>query len=142
MELRAQWFGGVQSRAADMAKNVPLPTSVSAAYRHIRDDPARQPDNNVGWLAATGMEPGLVFHCRCEVWIPSNFHGDAVAMQCAELMQETHSFADLKRRDQWQTVGIVGSVMTGGKANLVLRQSGIAGDVIFSCQWRVGLGPF
>jgi hypothetical protein len=137
--IHTKFMGGVQSIAASEVLEISPFRPHNAVYRHVRDDERMQPDNNVGWLEAAGLIKGGVYHCYCEVWIPSDFRGNQVIIECANLASAVAGRVNLASRDQWQTIGING-VATECVLNFVLRCDSDAGAVFYSSGWSVSFG--
>jgi len=134
--IRTVFYRGVQSTSSS---EVPAADPIIAECRHVRDDPAIQPDNNVGWLEASGLIEGAVYHGSCEVWLPSGFNGQQIALVGGGHDTPAFTQADLTRRDQWQTVS-VDTFADRDVVNFVLRCDAGAGALFYSRNWRAGTG--
>ena len=137
--LPSRWHAGVQSQPATPTHDVAVPAGAPPACKHVRDDPARQPDTNMGWLEVGPVPPGTVCHGACDVWIPSDFAGTAVLLECGSFGNATTVAADLGRRETWQTISVAGTALRE-TYNIVLRPRARAGDVLYSRRWRTGPG--
>jgi hypothetical protein len=134
--IRAVFCGGVQST---LPSQMPASAPVIAEYRHVRDDPVLQPDDNVGWLEASGLIEGALYHGSCEIWLPSGFHGQQVVLVAGGHDTRGLAYADLTRRDQWQTVSI-DTFADRDVVNFVLRCDAGAGAHFYSRNWCAGAG--
>ena len=137
--IETKLLAGVQSGGITEVLDVSPLKSGSPVYRHVRDEVAVQPDNNCGWLEATGLVKGVVYHCACEVWLPSASKCDTLTVAWSGLAYRGSPHIDLSRRDQWQTIGIDGAA-TEELVNFVLRCDADAGGVFYSRGWRFGSG--
>jgi hypothetical protein len=139
LRIRTKFSGGVQSGHVVETSDIRPPRPDSAVYRHVRDDVSRQPDNNCGWLEVTGLIKGVVYHCACDVWLPSQFNGRKMEFVWSGLASMGIPPVDLAKRDQWQTISVIG-VATNGLVNFVLRCDAESGETFYSSRWRTGLG--
>ena len=138
-QIRTHWHAGMQQLPAMEAHDVPPPAGASIACKHVRDDPPRNPDNNLGWIEAAPTQQGGAYRCACDIWIPSAYKGGAVKLQCKALHRPVSVAADLDLREAWQTISIAGTA-TEPACNFVLRADARAGDVIYSSRWRIRAG--
>jgi hypothetical protein len=139
--VQSRFVGGVQSTGATETTDVAPAVANTLVYRHVRDDVSSQPDNNIGWLETSGLTKGRLYHCTCDVWLPSDFQGDGVTLSCSDLASILVRAADLRKRDQWQTISIDGTA-NAGLVNFVLRCDGTGAAVLYSAAWRFGPGPW
>lgn len=136
-----RFLGGVQSVVASEVFHISPLRPRSAVYRHIRDDVMVQPDNNSGWLEVAGLIEGAVYHCSCDLWLPSDFPAGNVTLSCSDLASTLVRPADPRRRDQWQTISIDGAA-TEELVNVVLRCDAAGGGVVYSSAWRFNPGAW
>ena len=128
--MQSSWSAMSQLSGADPA---------TSEYRHVRDDPAIQPDNNVGWLETSGLTRGGLCHGSCQLWLPSCFTGRRVWLEAGGHNILATAQADLSKRDEWQTVSIDSSA-DRDVVNFVLRCDADAGAYLFSRNWHAGAG--
>jgi hypothetical protein len=134
--VRSKFERGVQSA---VATETYLQGIEPAVIRHIRDAVTAQPDSNVGWMEASDLVPGGVYHCSCEVWLPPGFRGVSLHFDNFGLAVTGGQSADLTKIEQWQRVSVYG-VAKNSVLNFVLRCDAEAGAIFYSRGWRVGLG--
>ena len=137
--LPSRWHPGVQTHPAAPTYDIAVPEGAPPAYKHVRDDPVLQPDTNMAWLEIGPVPPGTICHGACDVWIPRDFAGTAVALECGSFGKATSVAADLARRETWQTISVAGTPQRE-TCNVVLRPRARAGDVLYSRRWRAGPG--
>ena len=135
----AVFYGGVQSTSTTGMPGLTAVGPPAAEYRHVRDDPAVQPDNNVGWLEAAGLITGAIYHGNCDVWLPHGFKGERMIFESAGNTVLTAEPVNLAKRDEWQTVS-VNAVADRDVVNFVLRCDADPGAVFYSRNWCCGAG--
>ena len=140
--LSNEWHPGLQSGGSPDWSGVPPCGQTDNGYRHTRDALDVQPDNNSGWLEVRGLQPGVVYYCGCEVWIPADFDGESVSLVSYEIDPTSlGAVADLACRNGWQPLVVTGSA-GDDFANFVLRISGPAGCTVYSRRWVCGFGTW
>jgi hypothetical protein len=137
VHTRVQW--GMQSTPVSEVFDIPPARPNGSVYRHVRDDVALQPDSNSGWLEAHGVVKGTVYHCSCDVMLPSSFNGANLALSHSGLVSVLTRSADRAIRDRWQTIMIQGTAAEDVLA-FALRCEAQAGAVFYSGGWRFGAG--
>jgi hypothetical protein len=139
LQAQTRLLAGVQSGGITEVLDMLPPRADCPVYRHIRNNAIVQPDNNCGWLEASNLIKGAVYHYACEVWIPSNFKCDGMTVSCLGFTSRDIKSIDLSKRDQWQTVRVNG-VATDYLVNFVLRCDAEESGVFYSSVWRFGFG--
>ncbi|HET6182591.1 MAG TPA: glycosyltransferase family 61 protein [Acetobacteraceae bacterium] len=137
---QGEWFGGVQSEPAAPVSYLPPPVPGEAVLRHRRDDPARQPDSNVGWWAVGALPRGAVYTASCALWLAGGFRFADLRLHVDGLWNVIAAQpADLACVDSWQWVFLCG-VVRAAETNVVLRLEAEPGATVFSAGWEVRAG--
>ena len=137
--LTLQFFSGVQPIHPERVFDVAPPAPGHAVFIHVRDAVACQWDNNCGWIEAAGLLKNAFYHCACEVWIPHDFAGQRLAIECSDLAASHVSIADLDVRGKWQTIRVMGTARWD-RANFVIRCDSDMKSNFLTSALRVGPG--
>ncbi len=137
--LLVEFRRGVQATGAQEVVEWPEGVTEGTIYRHVRDDPAGRPDDNVAWIEVRNAIEGRRYVCSCDVWIPQETEARHFTLLCEEFMASHHVGVDMSKRGRWQRAEVEG-IATGSVVNVVARFDAVADAVCYTSRWRIEAG--
>lgn len=137
---------GATGNTSAASTDIPAFLTGATVWKHVRADPATQPDNNSANVTIGTPGAGQTITISCWAWVPASYAGTVVGIAfdgAASNISATNY--DLTQKGTWQRITRTSTTAAGatGSLNAQLRPTGAqAGNVFYTTCWQCEIGAF